>query len=331
MLVPEVAEVTEAITPESLAEAAKAVFGEAEAPTEPAKATEEPPKAAEPEKPTEEPKDPKEERIAARWNQARKQELRIAQERAELRKMEEAIAKQRAELEPLVKLAEQVKTAKASPTRLLELSGLAPKDFLESLANEHEPQAIAERVKAETSSELEALRKQVAELLDRDRQRESALQRQHIESQVQEAQKAFIDHVAESADKYPHLAEEFTPAEMAREALAVAEKHGQDYYARFGVYPDDEVIAEFLEGQAKARAEERAAWRQRIGKPALVPSKGDSSGEIGKRPTVKADSPRTLTSRAASTKATPPREWSQDEADAEALRILQAAMSKRTA
>jgi len=329
------------ITTDSLQEAAALVFGP---PDEPEAAPEDdkpegrddkgrfvgkPEPAKEPEKPAEPAKPAEDEKVAARINAAKRAELRAAQERAELTRARDEIAKQRAEFEPLLKLAEQVKHAKASPTRLLELSGLSPKEFLESLANEHDPSQVAERVKAETSSELDVLRKEIADLKAARDQEQARAHRARLDTQVIEAQKAFVDHVAESAEKYPHLVEEFTPDEMSREALAVAQNHGQDYFARFGVYPDDEVIAEHLEEVAKARAESRAAWRQRIGKPAHEPSKGDSSGETGKRPAVKAEGPRTLTSRAASAKATPPREWSQEEADAEALRILESAFAAK--
>lgn len=336
---------TETVTPdESLEEAAARIFGPVDEPetTPDAKPEPEPETrdekgrfvakaepAKEPEKPAEAPKPAEDEKVAARINAAKRAELRAAQERAELQRAREEVAKQKAELEPLLKLAEQVRSAKASPSRLLELSGLAPKDFLESLAHEHDPAQVAERVKAETSTELDALRKEIADLKAAREQELIRAQRQKLDSQVQEAQKAFVDHVAESAAKYPHLVEECTPEEMAAEALAVAQNHGQDYFARFGVYPDDEVIAEHLEERAKEKAASRAAWRQRIGKPAHEPSKGDSSGDTGKRPAVKAEGPRTLTSRAASAKATPPREWSQEEADAEALRILESAFAAK--
>lgn len=335
------------VTGDALEEAARAVFGEPEEqkPADEAAKPEErdekgrfkpkaeahEEKAAKP-KLDEEPKaDEKAEdpRVSARINAAKRAELRAAQERAELQRVREDIERQKAELAQFAKLAEQIKAAKGSPSRLLELAEQDPKSFLESLATEHEPQAIAQRVRSEVQTEVEALRQQVAELKAAREAETAAQKRQQVEAQIQQAQQSFIEHIAERAETYPNLVEEFTPDEIAREALAVAEKHGQDYYARFGVYPDDEVIAEFLEDRAKARAESRAAWRSRIGKSAPAPSKGDSSGDARSRPTVKADSPRTLTSRAASTKATPPRDWSQEEADAEALRILDAAFSKR--
>lgn len=331
------------VTGESLEEAARAVWGE---PDEPEKADEEPakaeerdekgrfkpkadvPKADEEPKADEKPEDP---RVAARINAAKRAELRAAQERAEIQRERAELQRIRDEVAQFQRLAEQIKAAKSSPTKLLELAEQDPKAFLESLATEHEPQAIAQRVKTEVQTEVEALKAQIAELRAAREAEQAAIQRQQAEAQIQKAQQTFIDHVAERADAYPNLVEEFTPEEIAREALAVAQKHGQDYFARFGVYPDDEVIAEHLESQAKARAEQRAAWRSRIGKPALTPSKGDSSGDTRSRPAVKADSPRTLTSRAASVKATPPREWSQEEADAEALRILESAYASKRA
>jgi electron transport complex protein RnfC len=311
------------VTTSALEDAAREVFGEPEgAPAG------EPEKAEEPAKPAEKAEDP---RIASRLLAAKRAELRSAQERAELNSIRADIERQKAELAQYAKLADQIKAAKGSPSKLMELAELEPKAFLESLANEHEPQAIAQRVRTEVQSEVEALRKQVAELQASREQEVAALKAQQAEAQVESAQRVFLDHVATQADAYPNRVEEYTPSEIAKEALAVARKHGQDYFTRFGEWPDDSVIAEYLEGQAKARAEERAAWRGRIGKPAPQPGKGDSSGETRSRPTVRADSPRTLTSRAASAKATPAREWSQEDADAEALRILESAYSSKRA
>lgn len=336
MDVPETVENAEAITPEALQEAAARIFGPSEEPETPSPedkrdekgrfvAAKDAEKAAEPEKPTEEPKKPEDDKAAARWNAAKRAELRAAQERAELQKTRDQIAAQKAELEGLVKLAEQVKAAKLSPSKLMELMEVQPKDFLETLAREHEPEQVAQRVAMELRQELEATRKQVADLVaERDRAAAMA-KRQQVDAEVSGAQKAFLDFVSASSDKYPHLVDEYTPDEIASQALALAERHSQDYFARFGVYPDDEVIAEELERQATARAESRSAWRQRIGKAPNEPSKGGSDGETAQRPAVKAEGPRTLTSRAASVKATPPKVWSQEEADAESLRILESA------
>lgn len=334
------------VTQDSLEEAARAVFGE---PDEPEKPAEEAPKAEERDekgrfkpkteaeakpKLDEEPKgedkaeDP---RVAARINAAKRAELRAAQERAEIQRERAELQRMKDEVAQLAKLAEQVKAAKGSPSRLLELAEQDPKSFLESLATEHEPQAIAQRVRSEVQTEVEALKAQISELRAAREQERAAFERQQAEAQIQKAQSAFLEHIAEKAETYPHLVEEFTPDEIASRALALAQEHSQSYYEKFGFYPDDEVFAEELERQARERAESRAAWRSRIGKSAITPGKGDSSGDTRSRPTVKADSPRTLTSRAASTKATPPREWSQEDADAEALRILESAFAAKRA
>jgi hypothetical protein len=311
------------VTTSALEDAAREVFGESEeAPAG------EPEKAEEPAKPAEKAEDP---RIASRLLAAKRAELRSAQERAELNSIRADIERQKAELLEITKLAERVKAAKSSPSKLMELAELEPKAFLESLANEHEPQAIAQRVRTEVQSEVEALRKQVAELQASREAEKASYQEQQRAAKIQGLQAAFVEHVATQAEAYPNLVEEFTPEEIAERALAVAKEHGQAYFDKFGEYPDDSVIAEHLELQAKARAEQKAAWRGRIGKPALQPGKGDSSGETRSRPTVRADSPRTLTSRAASAKATPAREWSQEDADAEALRILESAYSSKRA
>jgi hypothetical protein len=341
MLVPETVDPADVkpIDADAIAEAAAQVFGppdEAEKPAETAEERDEkgrflPKKGeetrAEPEKPDEEKPKPEDDKVAARINAAKRTELRAAQERAELQRTRAELDRQKAELAELAKVADAVKAAKLSPSKLMELAGLQPKDFLETLAREHEPETVAQRVALELRGELEATRKEIAALKEERERERMATERQRVETTVAEAQKAFLDHVSSQVEAYPHLVEEFTPEEIAAQALALAEEHGQDYFARFGVYPDDDVIAEELDRQAKKRAERRSQWRQRLGKAASESGKGDSSGEASKRPAVKAEGPRTLTSRSAAQKATPPRNWSQEDADAESLRILESALA----
>lgn len=289
---------------------------EPEVPAEPEKPAEEP--AKEPEKPAEDPK------IAARLLAAKRQEIKIAQQRAELRQLEQAIAKQRDELGPTRELKAQLEAAKDSPSKLLELSGLSPKDFLEKLAGEHEPGAQVATVEARIARELAATRAELQALKTQLEARETAATRATLDAQVEQGQQAFLEHVASSAELYPNLVDLYTPSRIAREALAVAEQHGAAYYKKFGEYPSDSVIAEHLEEVAKQEAEERRAWQARVGKP----SEG-GSGELKQRAKVNAQGPRTLTSKAASEKASPPRTWDQNWADEESLRILEAGLSSK--
>lgn len=278
--------------------------------------------------PAEEPvKEPEPERTtaSARIIAAKRADLRAAQARAELAAQKADIEKQRSELKEQAELVAQLREAKLSPSKALELLGMSPKDFLESLATEHEPEAVAKRAMGTALTETEKLRAELAELKQALSERDQGAQRQEIETRSIKAQEAFFDHVTTQTEKYVHTVEEFTPTEIVQKGWALAAEYAQPYYEKFGVYPDDEVIAEELERQAKARAYERTAWRARSGKSEPTPSQGTPEQLRATQP-GKGPSPRTLTSRAASEKATVSTKWSQQQADEESLRILQQAL-----
>lgn len=312
---------TESAAPEpTIEEVAAKVFGtEAPAKAEP---------EAKEEAPVEEPaKEPEPERTSAsaRIIAAKRADLRAAQARAELAAQKADIEKQRAELDEQAKLVAQLREAKLSPSKALELLGMSPKEFLESLATEHEPEAVAKRAMGTALSETEKLRAELAEVKKLLEDKDKSVQRQEIETRSLKAQEAFFEHVTTQAEKYVHTVEEFTPTEIVQKGWALAAEYAQPYFEKFGVYPDDDVIAEELERQAKARADERTAWRARNGKSAPTPSQGTSEQLRATQP-GKGPSPRTLTSRAASEKATVTAKWSQQQADEESLRVLQQAL-----
>lgn len=305
----------------SIQEVAEQVFG-ADAP--PAEATEAP-KEPEPAK-AEPPKDPASEKVAARLTVALRAEERAARVRAEIAAEKAAIEKQRGEVSDLAKLAEQMRAAQNSPSKALELMGMTPKEFLETLATEHEPAAVAARAVKGTSDEVAKLQARLDAFEKAEKDREEASKRKAVDSEYDQATAAFISLVDAAPDKYPHLISEYTPSELARAAQVAAGQHAEAYKAKFGEYPDDDVIAEYLEDQAKARAEALAERRARVGQKAPVPSKGDSSGDLQVAQPATGPSPRTLTSRTASEKATAAKPWSQEWADEESLRILNAAL-----
>ncbi len=298
----------------TIEEVAAQIFGEDKPP---AQAVEEPASPA-----VEEPKpDPVAERVAARIAIARRADLRAAGVRKEIESGRAEVERKRAELAPLAELAEQVRAAKLSPSKALELLGTDAKTFLETLANEHEPAAVAQRVASSANGEVEKYKARVEALEKRLADDVS----QRVEHDNAVVQKAFLEHVAGKADVYPHLVGELTPDEIVREGWRLAGEHARPYFEKFGVYPDDDVIAEYLESQAKARAEQRGAWRERIGKNTHQPSEGKPTGDLRATQPEKGPSPRTLTSRAASEKATASPKWSQEQADEESLRILNGA------
>lgn len=305
----------------SIEEIAAQVFG-ADAP--PAPVTEVP-KEPEPAK-VEPPKDPAAERVSARLTVALRAEERAARSRAEIAAAKAEVDAQRAEVAEQLKVVESLKAAKLSPSKALEILGMSPKEFLESLATEHEPAAVAARAVQGTSAEVAELKAELAAMKKASEAREHASRRHEVESTYNAATQQFLAHVDSATDKYPHLIAEYTPEELASAARAAAEQHAEPYKAKFGEYPDDDVIAEYLEGQAKARAEALAERRARVGQKAPLLSASKTPGDLQVAQPATGPSPRTLTSRAASEKATAAKPWSQEAADEESIRILSAAL-----
>jgi hypothetical protein len=330
-----------AATPEAeLAAAIEQVFGPQDRPAqvEPEKPTE--PAATEPAKELEQaaepPKDPAQERVAARIAAAKRAELKAAQDRAELRRTQEQIDARQRELdarEAKIRLIEE------DPVRFFEEYKADPEAFLKKLAGISAPEAVVEKRVATLEEELRKEREQRQRIETEAARREEAAK---VEAGWKAASAEFVDHVAAKADAYPHLVEEFTDEEAVHEAYrSLAEVVGRDaqgqpitraqaYYAQHGEYPDNDVIAEYLNERAKARIDARAksAWRKRGEAAAPVPSQGRTLGDPNPVPPVKGTSPRTLTSRAASEKASPPKGWTQEAADEESLRILNEAFSR---
>lgn len=299
------------------------------------------PAPQEPEKPVEEaPKlTPDAERVAARIAAAKRAEQRAAEERKAIADAQAQVEKTKAELADLVKLAEQVKAAKASPSKALELMGLSPKEFLETLATENEPGSIAAREVAREAAEREKLAGELAELKKQLAEEKQRVESAKVEQRRRATEEAFIAKVESDAAKYPHLLEEYTPEETVAEGYRILnETVGHDergrpitrlqaFVAEHGSEPSDDDVAEFLEHQAKQRAQIRRDRLARIGKaaPAAVPGNGKSGDQSEAQPD-RGQSPRTLTSRAASEKASAQRPWSQEAADEESIRILSQAL-----
>lgn len=306
--------------------AMEAVFG-TDAPAEPA--TSETDAAQKEQAPATKPEPPKaDERVAARILAAQKADERAAKNRAEIAAQKAELDKQRGELAELAKIAELVKASKASPSKALELLGYEPRAFLETLATEHEPAAVAARVASEGRSEVEKLRAEVEAMRKEREAAERAAKDREMEEGATQSVRLFVDHVANNAAKYPHLVDEFTPDEIAKHGWDLAMKHSAGFEAEFGRPPNDEEIADHLEEMAKQRAEQRTAWRTRIGKSAPN-SSAASTGEIrAAQPENQGQSPRTLTSRVTSVKASAPKPWSQELADEESMKVLSQAFGK---
>jgi hypothetical protein len=284
-------------------------------------------------------KDERAERVAGRIALAKRAELRAANERKELTTARAAQEKQAAELAERAKQLDALEAAKLSPSKLLELYGKSPKDFLEALANEHEPDAVAKRAMAGTVTEVQKLQARIDAMEQAERSRVAATRQAEIDRETQTAGASFVDFVAENHAKYPALVETMTPTEFVNAGFAILQEVvGKDdkgrpirrvdaYMAEHnGEPPTHEEIAEYLEWKAKPRFEEKSVFRTRVGQKAATPGEGTPNGQASATQTESGSGPRTLTSRDASIKASAPKPWSQEAADEESLRILRAAM-----
>lgn len=280
--------------------------------------------------------DPQAEKIAARIAAASRAERRAAEQRREIEERERRAAERERELD--AKLA-RYKVIEEDPVRAFEELKLDPKTFLEKLAGEYKPENVIQKEVAALRADLEKEREERKRLEAEHEKRTKAAE---VDAQWREASTAFVTHVTEQASKYPHLVEEYTEQQATDAAFAVLtevvahDRNGhpisraEAYRAEFGDYPDNDVIAEYLDAQAKARIDARAksAWRKR-GESAPQASQATRNGDLkAEGQPVKAPSPRTLTSRAASEKASAPKQWSQEWADEESLRILETALRK---
>lgn len=269
-------------------------------------------------KPAEESEDP---RVAKRIAAALKAERRAEQRREEQAAKEAKLVERERELDARLKeleaRAETFRLLETDPVQAFDKLKLDPKTFLERLAGEHDPSKVIERQIASEREARLALEKRLEEeraaRQQSEREAMRAQQEAHVRVAVQTASAAFIGMLEQNAEKYPYLADEYTPEEITDRALAVASQHGEAYKREFGEYPDDEVIADYLEAEARKRAEARSAWRSRLMKTP-EPGKGTASASALK--------PRTLTNGAASTKATAPKPWSEKDARDEAMKII---------
>jgi len=323
----QIAESTEAA--ETIEQIGARIFADDAAPTAP----EVPAPAPEPAK-----ADPVAERASARIIANQRAEMRAAKVRAEIAAERQAIEAQRGEVGELAKLAEAIKAAKGSPSKALELLGMTPKEFLETLATEHEPEAVAQRAVAGTLTEVQKLQKRIDDMQAERAAEVHAARMREIAADEHAAGTGFVEFIATNAEKYPNLVEAMTPGEFVQAAFSMLHRPlGKDAQGRTvtvldqyladhdGEPPSDEEIAETLEQAAAPRVQARSEWRARIGKKAPEASLAAPSVDVRATQMDRGPSPRTLTSRAASEKAAAAPAWSQEAADEESLRIIRAA------
>lgn len=275
---------------------------------------------------------PPAEKVSARIIASRKAEMRQAEQRRADAAERETIATERKASAEAKAQADAFTAAKMSPSKALELLGMSPKEFLESLATEHEPEAVAKRATVGVQSEVQKLQARIDAMEAAASQQAQATRHRETQEATQREGDAFAEEVAANAAKYPALCETWTPDQFVGEALKCLEepvaktRDGRSvsrlewFQSEQGRIPSNEEIAEFLEQRAQPAFQKRSAWRERIGKSAPVPSQGVSA--IQGQP-VMAAKPRTLTNGASATNASAPKAWSQADADAESIRIIE--------
>ncbi len=284
--------------------------------------------------------EPPAEKVSARIIASRKAEIRQAEERRALAAEREANAAEKAAIADAKAQLAMLDQARMSPSKLLELAKKSPREFIEALANENEPEEVAKRAMAGTQTEVQRLATELASLRAERAAEVQAKRHAEIQQGTQAAGADFVEFVAANVDKYPALVEAWTPAEFVREGFACLDevvgksKSGQpitrlDAFLADsgGVPPTNDDIAEFLEHRARPKFEARSAWRERIGKSAPNPSQGLSANQ---GQPVTAAKPRTLTNGASATNASAPKPWSQADADAESIRIIEQLYASRT-
>lgn len=316
----------------SLAEVVESVFGPQDKPVEPVKADE--PAKEEPAKET--PADePKLDKVGQRLAAAKRAEQKAERERLELKQAREQHEKRQADLDAREK---KLRLIEEDPVKFFEEFKADPKTFLDKLAGEYKPENVATKKLTAVEEELQRLKSELAQRTEAEKQ---AIARANADSAWKSASAEFVSFVGSQAEKYPHLTEEFTDQQATDMAYSVlTEVVGKDpdgtpvtrseaYRRDHGVYPDHEVVAEYLNDVAKQRLEAKAksAWRK-PGDGAELASKATPSGDSKAVPTVKGTSPRTLSSRDTNQRAAAPKPWTQEGADEESLRILEAALRK---
>ena len=305
------------ISAEALLSAAKDVFGEAPAAEAPAE-TPKPEDAAKTDAVQEEKKEePKDERVAAKISAARRSEERARKERLKLQQAKEEFERVRRETEEYKRKYEALKDG--DPIQKLKAIGVDPLDFMKRAASDPEvADPIASKIK-ELETRLEQEQRARLEMVQQQ-------QLAYVDTSVTEAQRIFVESIAESADKYPHLVKEFTAEELAQRGIAIAREYAESYKAQTGYDLTDDVIAEQLEAEAQERAERREKfWASRV---KAVPASQAAAPVNAVAPRVPGEQPRTLTADATVTTEPSPK-WSQEWADQESLRILNARLANK--
>lgn len=300
---------------------AKEVFGDPETDAAPPKegetATETVAEGEKPaEKPAEKPLDAKtaekiarahraEERVTKQLEATKAQRHALAQEREQIQREREAIARER---EVYAKLKS------GDPLEILDAVGVDKLDFVKRVAQAPE---VVDPMSAKIA-QLEA-RAEAAE--QRRIQAENAHATREYQQGIEEAKQAFVQRLQASTEQFPNIVKAFSPTEAAHRGLQLAHEYGAAFREKFGRNIDDAAVAEYLDYEAEQILASRT-W----GKGSATSQNQQQATQSNRAATSEpADVAHTLTNSGASTASVAKRERTQEEIDAECIRILAAA------
>lgn len=303
---------------------AKEVFGDPDEGAAPAKTDVEPTEAAAEategdkpaEKPAEKPVDAKtaekiarahraEERVTKQLEATKAQRHALAQER-------EQIALERQQMQALREQYEKLKTG--DPIEVMDAIGVDKMDWVKRVAATPE---VVDPMGAKLA-QLEA-RAEAAE--QRRIQAERAYAEREYHQGIEEAKQGFVQRLQASAEQFPNIVKAFSPAEAAHRGLQLAAEYGAAFHQKFGRKIDDAAVAEYLDYEAEQILASRT-W----GNGSSASQNQQQATQSNRAATSEpADVAHTLTNSGASTALVAKRERTQEEIDAECIRILAAA------
>lgn len=245
-----------------------------------------------------------EERVKKQLEASQYAKMELAREREQIQREREAIAQER---------AVYARLKSGDPLEILEAVGVDKLDFVKRVAQAPE---VIDPVNAKIA-QLEAR----AEQAERRRLEVEQAQANYVfEQNVGAAKQNFVHMLQTNAEKFPNVVRAFSPAEAAHRAFELTRTYNDAYRAKYGKPIDDAAVAEYLEYEAEQIAASRT-W-----------GNGAQASQIQQLPqsdraatSDQAGVAHTLTNSGASTASVAKRERTQEEIDAECVRILAAA------
>lgn len=255
------------------------------------------------------------EQLKTERSKVAEQSVRLEQQSAQLQRQAEHIQRQASEIRSFTRALAEGDSGQVLAT-LGRLRGVTPDEAYRQLTRAALEAGTPEGIARRSSSEVEALRR---ELRQRD---EQELSRAQVNANRKEAME-LVRHVDESPEEFPELYE-WPPERVAQEGIAI-----RDQIMRAGGRVTYDEVLKQLSYRAKTEAEQAQARRTRRtqqGTNGATRPNGQQSqkaatngnGHQADRPKA----PNTPQGVDAVKKATPPRERTEEEIDAECLSML---------